>query len=198
MSELEPSQLRVSDADRHRVAELLREAAGEGRLQLDELDERLEQAYAARTYADLVPVTADLPTRLTGPPARTNEVAPRGATTSFDRSLAILGGTTRRGVWQIGATHTAVAVMGGVEIDLTDVVFSAPVTEIRAYAFWGGIDIRVGAHTRIEVDGAGIMGGFAQSSDEVDAELDDSSPVLRVTGFALMGGVNVARREPRD
>ncbi|MCW2760664.1 MAG: hypothetical protein JWR85_865 [Marmoricola sp.] len=57
----ERSRLRVSDADRHRVAELLREAAGEGRLDIEELDERLEAAYAAKTSADLVPITADLP-----------------------------------------------------------------------------------------------------------------------------------------
>jgi len=57
----DPALLRVSDADRHKVAEILRQAAGEGRLDLDELDERLESAYAAKTYADLVPITADLP-----------------------------------------------------------------------------------------------------------------------------------------
>ena len=55
------SRLRISDADRHRVAELLREAAGEGRIDMEELDERLEAAYVAKTYADLVPLTADLP-----------------------------------------------------------------------------------------------------------------------------------------
>ncbi|MGZ4466074.1 MAG: DUF1707 SHOCT-like domain-containing protein, partial [Nocardioides sp.] len=52
----DPGRLRVSDAERHQVAEVLREAAGEGRLDLDELDARLEAAYAARTYADLVPL----------------------------------------------------------------------------------------------------------------------------------------------
>ena len=57
----DPSLLRISDADRHQVAELLRDAAGEGRLDLEELDERLEATYAARTYADLVPITIDLP-----------------------------------------------------------------------------------------------------------------------------------------
>jgi hypothetical protein len=56
----DPSRMRISDADRHRVAEVLREAAGEGRLDLDELDERLELTFAAKTYADLVPITADL------------------------------------------------------------------------------------------------------------------------------------------
>lgn len=197
MSELERAGLRISDEDRHRVAELLRQAAGDGRLEIDELDERLELAYAAKTYGDLVPITADLPTGVAQPASRTPQVSPRGTATTYDRSLSIMGGTTRRGVWQIGVEHTAVAVMGGVELDLTDVVFSAPETVIRCFAFWGGIDITVGPRTKVVVDGIGIMGGFAQSADEIDAELDASSPVLRVTGVALMAGVNVQRRDPR-
>ena len=55
------SELRVSDADRDRVAEHLRSAAGEGRLSSDELEERLEAAFTARTDAELTPLTADLP-----------------------------------------------------------------------------------------------------------------------------------------
>jgi Domain of unknown function (DUF1707) len=58
MSEL---SLRVADADRERVAERLRRAAGEGRLAPEELEERLETAFAARTRADLAPLVADLP-----------------------------------------------------------------------------------------------------------------------------------------
>jgi Domain of unknown function (DUF1707) len=53
--------IRVADADRERVAEQLRRAAGEGRLAPEELEERLEAAFAARTQADLAPLVADLP-----------------------------------------------------------------------------------------------------------------------------------------
>jgi hypothetical protein len=53
--------LRASDADREAVAELLREAHAEGRLDYGELDERLTQTYAARTHAELARLTADLP-----------------------------------------------------------------------------------------------------------------------------------------
>src|SRR3954469_15559705 len=52
------SQLRISDDDRHSVAEMLRQAAGEGRLDITELQERLEATYQAKTYGDLVPITA--------------------------------------------------------------------------------------------------------------------------------------------
>jgi len=71
------ASMRVSDADRHDVAEVLRQAAGEGRLDLAELDERLEATYAAKTYADLVPITADLPaTRGATQPAPSAPSAP--------------------------------------------------------------------------------------------------------------------------
>lgn len=59
----DPSQMRISDSDRHKVSEVLREAAGEGRLDFEELDERLEATFAAKTYADLLPITGDLPTK---------------------------------------------------------------------------------------------------------------------------------------
>ncbi|NNG37581.1 DUF1707 SHOCT-like domain-containing protein [Nakamurella aerolata] len=57
----DPSQLRVSNTDREAVAALLSTAAGEGRLTMDEVDERMQQAFAARTFADLDVLVADLP-----------------------------------------------------------------------------------------------------------------------------------------
>src|SRR5918993_802601 len=53
--------MRASDADREHVAEVLRAAAGDGRLTLAELQDRLEALYAARTYGELEPVISDLP-----------------------------------------------------------------------------------------------------------------------------------------
>ena len=102
----DPAQLRISDADRHQVAEILREAAGEGRIDLDELDERLEATYAAKTYADLVPITA----RPAGPRATS---APR--TAGRPRASVARSGprrarrrdpgrrSSRKGVWLVAA-----------------------------------------------------------------------------------------------
>jgi uncharacterized protein DUF1707 len=62
--------LRASDREREAVAEVLREHAAEGRLDPDELEERLTAAYAARTRRDLVGLTDDLPDRPPPPPPR--------------------------------------------------------------------------------------------------------------------------------
>jgi hypothetical protein len=197
----ERSRLRISDDDRHRVSELLRQAAGEGRLDMAELDERLEAAYAARTYADLVPITSDLPfggqfqvaTPVPGPVQQ-----PLGPLSRYDTSVAIMGGTSRKGVWEIGATHNAVAVMGGVDLDLRQARFTSRETVIRAFGFWAGIDIYVNAQTRLVVDGVGIMGAFDQGRDTVEADLRPDSPIVRVTGLAIMSGVTVQRRPMPD
>ena len=53
--------LRAADADRHQIADQLKAALDEGRLSLGEYDERVRDAYAARTYADLLVIVADLP-----------------------------------------------------------------------------------------------------------------------------------------
>lgn len=53
--------LRASDADRDRVASMLREHHSQGRLDLEEFQERLDRAYRARTFGELDAVVADLP-----------------------------------------------------------------------------------------------------------------------------------------
>ena len=62
--------LRASDAEREQHAELLREHAAQGRLTVDELEERLDRVYAARTVGELAPVVGDLPAPRRPRPAR--------------------------------------------------------------------------------------------------------------------------------
>jgi hypothetical protein len=57
----DPVYMRASDADRHKIADRLKAALDEGRLSLHEYDDRVREAYAAQTYADLMVLVADLP-----------------------------------------------------------------------------------------------------------------------------------------
>lgn len=203
MDRPDPSALRISDEDRHQVAEVLRQAAGEGRIDLEELDERLEATYAAKTYGDLVPITADLPVRTTGslpapPPGAHPAVRPGGSplvpATTYVNSLSFMGDCTRRGVWRVPEQHTAFSLMGAVTLDLREAVFEAREVTINAVAIMAGIDIIVNAQTQVVVDGVGIMGDFSQARDKVPAEITAGSPVVRVKGMALMAGVTVQRK----
>ena len=194
----DPSQMRVSDADRHRVADILREAAGEGRIDIEELDERLESTYAAKTYGDLVPITSDLPVpraqRLRRSRSRVRIRPAVVPATRHDSSIAIMGGVSRKGVWEVGPTHTAFAMMAGIDLDLREAKFTSRETVINANAFWAGIDIIVNEYTNVIVEGVGIMGAFDQGRDKVAPNIGPDSPTVRVKGVALMAGVTVQRR----
>lgn len=217
----DPARLRIGDTDRRRAADFLRGSAGQGRLDADELDERLEQVRTAKTYADLVPIVIDLPSNdavidvaAPGPPAElaTTELyetyVPDGEpspeprpgrpgevpTDAVTSSLGVLGGQERKGAWRIAPTHSVFVLMGGVELDLREVTFSAPETVISANVLMGGLDITVNAYTRVILEGTGIMGGFGESKAKVGADWDEDSPVVRIKGVAVMGGVGVTRK----
>ncbi|HEU4512587.1 MAG TPA: DUF1707 domain-containing protein [Nocardioidaceae bacterium] len=204
MDRPDPGRLRISDEDRHKVAEVLRQAAGEGRIDLDELDERLEATYSAKTYGDLVPITADLPVRTTGslpapPPLAPPAVRPAASqptvpAATYESSMSFMGDCSRRGVWRVPEQHTAFSMMGSVTLDLREAVFGAHEVTVNAVAIMAGIDIIVNPWTQVVVDGVGIMGEFSQSRDKVPAELTAGSPVVRVKGLALMAGVTVQRK----
>jgi hypothetical protein len=193
-------QLRVSDADREQAAEVLRQAAGDGRITFDELDQRLEAAYAARTYGDLTEVTADLPAPgqppLTPAPAPGTFPAARiGGEPGSGMSVAILGGVDRGGTWVVPPRHSVVAVLGGVHLDLREARFSQREVTIDVFTLMGGVDIMVGDDVEVDVSGFGIMGGFDHRASGPGLP---GAPKVRVVGLALMGGVNVRRGQPGE
>lgn len=185
----------MSDADREQAAETLRQAAGDGRITFEELDERLGLTYAARTYADLDAVTGDLPGP--GVPARLPAPAAAplpdriGGTPGPAFSLAIMSGEKRAGQWVLPPRYSAVSIMGGVELDLRQARFSEPEVTISAFALMGGIAIIVPEDIGLEVSGFGFMGGVDRPEDSPGAP---GAPRLRVTAFALMGGIEIKRK----
>lgn len=192
--------MRVSNADRERVAKVLHDSMADGRLTVNELEERLDVVYAAKTFGELEPVTRDLPVGQQQPPAvmqqsaimPSNRVGGRGTSSA---AVAIMSGADRKGVWTVPPTFTAFTMMGGIEIDLTQAQFEDQETTIQAYAIMGGIDIYVPEDVIVRVSGFGLMGAFENTVRENTAP--PGSPVIKVNGLALMGGVEVKRRKPR-
>jgi hypothetical protein len=185
--------MRVSDSDREQAAEVLREAAGQGRISLDELDERLEAAYAAKTYADLATVTHDLPqaAQALSPAARATQVSRIGGTPRSKFSVAVMSGARRMGRWVVPRKYVAVAFMGGIELDLREAQFSEPEVTLHAYTVMGGIEITVPEDVEVDVSGLAFMGGFDHNASAPGVP---GAPRVRVLGFAFMGGVDVRRK----
>jgi Domain of unknown function (DUF1707)/Cell wall-active antibiotics response 4TMS YvqF len=193
---MDSARHRISDQERQQVAEVLREAAAQGRLSFDELDERLAVTFAAKNYAELVPVTADLPAVSAG-----NLPAPlsRGLATAptYNSSFAAMSTTRRQGRWQLGSHHKALALMGGVVLDLREALLTSPEVTIHASTFMGSVDVIVDEHTVVVCDGRAFMGDYSEKRSKTWFEPQRGSPVVRVQGRALMGRVNVKRRSGR-
>ena len=200
-------RLRASDADRERVAGLLRDAYAEGRLSPVEHEERLAEVYRATTYGELVPVLHDLPVppgALSVPgvgqaialtpssavvPSSTSGVVvdPSRVEQGQGTAVAILSGVERKGRWVAPPTMTTVAFMGGVEMDFSDVVLTAQETTMTVFCLMGGIEIAVPDGIEVRFDAVALMGGHSGPTSTPPP----GSPVLRITGLILMGGVDI-------
>jgi hypothetical protein len=201
----DPREMRVSNDDRERVARVLNDAMAEGRLTVNELEERLDKVYAAKTFGDLEPLLRDLPVgqqaaHLTLPPPApgtlpvampANRIGGRGTSTG---AVAIMSGTTRKGVWTVPPTFTSFALMGGIEIDLSEARFEEAETTIQAFAFMGGIEIYVPEDINVQVNGVGFMGAFEDSLRN-QSQPRPGVPLVKITGLAVWAGVEVKRRK---
>lgn len=199
-------EMRASDAERERVAEILREAVAEGRLEMEEFEQRLDATYKARTHGELVPIVRDLPgigaavapvaagQPGTGSMARWSDRVGKPATSGG--AFAFWGGFRRRGNWTIGRTFTAFAMWGGGEIDLREANFEDREVVIRCFTIMGGMQVTVPPDLNVEVRGIGVMGGFGENGHDEGIPAPDS-PRVRITGFALMGGVGVERKRSK-
>lgn len=200
--------LRASDADRDRVADILREALAEGRLDAEEHSERLDRVYAAKTMGELEPLVRDLPAGRAAAPV---SAAPRGyhgdGSGENPTLVAVMSGAERKGRWRVGHKIIAIAVMGGVEIDLSEAVFTSPEVVIHCTAIMGGISVRVPENVTVRGGGViGIMGGADIRSNESP---EPGAPVVRFDGVAFWGGVEAkpkrgkkvrdwTKKDPRD
>jgi len=175
------SDLRASDAEREAVVETLKERTADGTLTLDEFAMRVERALGGRYRSDLDALLADLPDR-------------RAATKRTPRHhvIAIMSGANTKGRWRCGDRVTAIAVMGGCQIDFRGAEITAAEVHVTAIAVMGGIHIVVPEGIEVTMDGLPIMGG--RSMQVKDAPPLPGSPRIVVHAMPIMGGVTVQSR----
>ncbi|MGC7335973.1 DUF1707 domain-containing protein [Mycobacteroides abscessus subsp. abscessus] len=180
------ASMRAADVDRMRVAQLLSDAAAQGRLELSEFEQRLAKVYSANTYGELDQLSADLPDVATSP-VRGQGSKPAPSTVL----MAIMSGFERRGRWNVPGKLTSFALWGGGVLDLRYADFTSNEVEIRSFSIMGGQTIPLPPEVNVDVKGVAVMGGFDHSASGNGVQ---GAPHVTVKGFSLWGGVNVKRK----
>jgi hypothetical protein len=175
-------------------------------LDVQEFERRIDVAHRAQNLDELRDLLTDLPSssvpakRSPAPaPARPAEPLPTPSHHARDSEIVvgIFGGGTRKGRWVPARRTFGAAICGGVELDFREAMLPIGVTEITVFSLWGGVDIIVPPGLQVESRGIGILGGFDHVTDSPVAP-DPDSPVLRINGLAVMGGVGIAVRYPGE
>lgn len=183
-----PPTQRIGTAEREQTERHLRWALAEDVLTIGEFDDRLGHVIRAKTREDLDRIVADLPPPQTGAP-------PRTSLRPCTRIVAVLGGEDKRGRWRPGRPLRVLAVMGGVKIDLRDAESDDGVFDIDALAVMGGVEIVVPDDAEVDLDGFAVMGG---RDNKVPAPQAAGGPLVRVNGYAVMGGIEVRPASKRE
>jgi len=179
-----PGELRASYADRDRVAEQLRIAAGDGRLDAEELDQRLERALTARTYAELTALTRDLPAAagVTGPP----------------RDLVRIdlgsGSAERTGRWVVPKRMEVRLRSGSARLDFTQAVITQPALEIDAEVRSGSLTLITRPGITVDLNDVALRSGSVKDRTNWSP---DAPAALHIRVSGQLGSGSVVVRGPR-
>lgn len=204
----------ATDALRQAAVDALADAFAQDAIGLDEFERRVELAHRTETEEELRVLLSDLPAA--HPPVRASGRSPAEArppdlaphpVPAPDRSMpahlsdqsfvvGCLGGASRKGRWIPARSNWAIGVLGGVELDFRECPLPPGVTEVRCFTCMGGVELVVPPDVIVETSGVGLMGGFEHTAR--DTVVHPDAPVLRITGWAILGGVSVSVRYPGE
>jgi hypothetical protein len=177
-----PPELRMSDADRERVANRLRAAFGEGRLSSEEFDERLTNVLAARTFGEVQPLIADLP----GGPVSVS--APEHA-----ELRATATPLKRGGAWVVARQLTVRTMAGPVKLDFTDALIGHRVVEIELSVSFGQTTLVLPPGASVDIENVELVASPARVRD-VPTAAGGAGPHFVVRGKQMGGRLLVRHR----
>jgi Domain of unknown function (DUF1707) len=191
-SELSPSggsgEVRASHADRDQVVEVLRVAAGDGRITAEELDQRLEAALTARTLGELTLLTTDLPAS----PARSAAAA--GQAKDLVRIDCGAGTVRRDRSWVVPRRMEVQVTSGAVTLDFTEAVITQPVLEVDASVQSGMLTLVTVPGIDVDVTEVALRGGVARVRRHDGPAV---ATTLRVTVTGQVGSGLISAGPPR-
>jgi hypothetical protein len=191
--ERDPGLLRVSHADRDRMVEILRDAAADGRLEVEELEERVERALTARTFADLQPLVADLPVAAPAAPS-VRAPAPAAPADGEAARWQVAGQRfVREGAWLVPRVIELETHGGSARLDYTMARLPEGGHSTLRIVTHGG-RVRLTVPPGVAVDATGIETYGGRVRDNASRHAVPGVPVMHVitvTGSTHGGSVRV-------
>ena len=154
MAPMDARELRVSDAEREYVGQLLQRAVGQGMLSLGEFTERMDTALSAKTRGELNVVLADLPgirVRGDAPPT------PPPAVPASDVIRGQFSGVNRKGAWHVPAKLLVSTRFSGVTLDFTQAVVPSQTVEIMLDDYCSSVTLVVRANATVDVNAVELV-----------------------------------------
>ena len=183
---------RIGHQERDDAIEVLREAAGDGRISVEELDERMEKVHAARFPIDLDEVLSDLTTNLPSdrlrPGSALSRSNPAGRDLAAIEPLVIKAGwenEVRRGRWQVPHYIRCHPAGANVELNFLEVDTDLEVIDVEVVAGMGSAIVVVPDDWAVNVDALSKSWGAVKSV--VNAIPEGRKPTIRVSGSIGMG-----------
>ena len=176
----ESPSVRVSDAEREGAAIALREHAVAGRLTLEELSDRLDEVYAARTSDELERVERELP-----PLASSTQRRRRRFVT------AIFGRGERRGRWRVGRRVLVLSLFGDVDLDLRGAELERPDLRVLCLPIFGNVDVYVPEGAEVDHAALVVFGHSRNRGYEPPPRRE--APLVAVRALGLFGAADVWR-----
>ena len=177
---LTPQSPRITDADREVAVIRIQEAAGDGRLDISELEERLDAVYSAKTRAELDSLMVDLPS------------VPGSAVP--DLSLKTKAGSLhRKGYWKVPAHIDAQCTSGSIKLDFTEADCSHREVTVDVAAKSGSVVFVVPHGWAVDLDQASAASGSVVN--KVRERPHPGAPTLRISGTVTSGVIKA--RYPR-
>jgi len=189
---------------RKEVINLLKKAYADGRIIVETLERRLNEAAAAQDKESLMALVADIPapeekpsgnrsssasTGNSSDPWRTNRRVPRENQSFF----SILGSSNRNGRWQPAKSLSCFTILGSIRLDFRDAEFPEDGVKINTGCILGSLDIIVPPGINIDLSGLPLLGHFDNKAEYGNPE----APTITIRGIAVLGGVEVKQKEKK-
>jgi len=193
------------DELRQEVINLLKQAYTDGRIIVETLERRLNEAASAEDKESLMALISDIPA-----PENKSQKRNTSSGTSPDNPdntwsinnqrvretqsfYAVIGNTHRTGRWQPAGNLSCFSLLGSIKLDFSEAEFPSEGISITSGCILGSLEIIIPPGINISLSGLPIIGSFENKAESGDAE----APTITVRGFALLGNVEIKQKKTK-